>query len=164
MSPVITLVGLTGFFRLAEIVYGEINARKMLAKGGKEFNPGQRVPVFILYAAWLAALLVVVPWDAPPNMVFIALFCAATVLRWWAIYYLKEFWTTRIIVRPFSFKVTGGPYAFLRHPIYIALISEIMALSLAFDQVVLAIVAGVGMILWLYFRIKAENRALQMML
>jgi len=150
--------------RTAEIALGEINARKMLAEGGKEFSPWQRLPIFIAYAAWLAMLAWRTPEHLAPHGFMIGLFFLSQVTRWWAIVHLGGFWTTRIVVVPNASKITSGPYRFVSHPIYGVLIFEVFILSLAFHQLGLGclftgITAG-----WVFLRMRTESRALQMML
>ena len=66
-------------------------------------------------SAWTAAL---------------ALFLAATLVRYWVIATLGRRWTTRILCLPGELLVTGGPFRFLRHPNYLAVAVEIAALPL----------------------------------
>lgn len=153
-----------GLMRLAELIYGEMNARTLLANGGREFEPWQRPAIVMIYALWLAVLALMVPSAEVPQPPFLALFVLCEVLRWWAMLHLKNFWTTRIIIMPLAWKITTGPYRLLKHPIYIALIGEVVALSAAYNQWSPACFFGGLVGLWLYYRIKAETRALQMML
>ncbi len=163
-SSLIAILLLVSMARVVEVMLGELNARKMLDEGGREFAPRQRLPIFAVYALWLGALAFLTPAHAEPNAPMLAGFALLQGLRWWAIYHLGRHWTARVIAVPLAFKVTTGPYRFLRHPIYLVLMLEIMVLSLAFQQ------WGAGCFftglaaLWVRFRMKAESRALQMML
>ncbi len=56
--------------------------------------------------------------------------------------------------------VTGGPYRYLRHPNYLAVILEMACLPLAWGLWRLAIVFSVGNAVILYLRIREEERAL----
>ena len=51
-------------------------------------------------------------------------------LRWWCIATLGRRWNTRVIVVPGLPPVTGGPYRFLTHPNYVAVVVEGIALPL----------------------------------
>src|SRR5258708_38131900 len=65
-----------------------------------------------------------------PNVIAgIALFAevAAQALRYWAVATLGERWNTRIVVTPEKTPVTTGPYRFMRHPNYLAVVIEIAA-------------------------------------
>jgi methyltransferase len=87
----------------------------------------------------------------------------ATGLRYWVITTLDGRWTTRIVVLPGSSPVTGGPYKFLRHPNYLAVITEILALPLVHTAWITAIVFSTLNALILRVRIRAEEEALSRM-
>lgn len=163
-SNLLLLIAFVGGARLGELIYGEINARAMLAKGGKEFEKWQRPAIVGLYILWLAVLVLITPKPEPVQAPFLALFSLCEVLRWWAMLHLKNFWTTRIIIMPLAWKISTGPYRYLKHPIYIALWGEVVALSATYSQWAVACLFGGLMGLWLFYRLRAENRALQMML
>jgi methyltransferase len=158
------LILFTAIARIAEIVFGEINARRMLEKGGKEFAKWQRPVIVVIYSLWLGAMLLATPDYQEPRAAFLLIFILMQMLRWWAIAHLKGYWTTRIIIMPLAWKVATGPYRFLKHPVYLVLMTEVVALSLAFDQLAPACFFGGLVMLWLFFRMRAENRALSMML
>ncbi|MBI3418675.1 MAG: hypothetical protein HY053_00875 [Proteobacteria bacterium] len=104
------------------------------------------------------------PPNPAPQPFLLGFFALLQITRWWTIAHLGKFWTTRIIAVPLAFRITTGPYRFLRHPIYMVLIFEVMALSLAFRQwgagcFFTGLTAG-----WVWLRMRAESRALQMML
>ena len=159
-TTVLILAALTAIFRLAEIAYGEWNARAMMRDGGIEYASWQRWPIFIGYATWLALLAIFTFQFLPPNPIFLAAYIALEILRWWAIAHLGKYWTTRVIIVPHGARVTTGPYRFLPHPIYIALFGEVIALSLTFGQINLAALFGGLTALWIFFRVRAENVAL----
>jgi methyltransferase len=88
-------------------------------------------------------------------------FVAAKALKFWAIASLGERWTYRVFVLPGTPLVTGGPYRFLRHPNYVGVVGELMAIAL----VVGARVSGPAALVifgWLLVeRIRAEEKALR---
>lgn len=163
-SSAAILAALTGLFRLVEIALGERNAALLKQKGGREYAAWQRWPIFIVYAAWLITLTLRVPVAATPHPSMLGLFALLEVFRWWSIFHLKEFWTTRIIVVPLAWRVRKGPYRFFRHPIYIALLGEVLALSLAFDAWAIGCLFSGLTLWWLYLRIREENRVIRQML
>lgn len=160
-TTVLVLAALTGLFRLAEIAYGEWNTKAMMRDGGIEYATWQRWPIFICYALWLGLLIVFTFKFLSPNPVFLGIYAVCEILRWWAIAHLGKYWTTRVIIVPHGKRITTGPYRFLPHPIYIALFGEVVALSLTFGQIHLATFFGGLTALWIYFRLRAENEALQ---
>ena len=101
---------------------------------------------------------------APPPAVTssgIVLFIAAKALKYWAITSLGERWTFRVLVPPTGSLVARGPYAFMRHPNYIAVLGEIVAVALMVGARV------TGPLSFFFFgelirrRIRVENAALR---
>lgn len=150
--------------RLGEIALGEVNARRMLAEGGKEFAPYQRIPVFLGYGLWLASLVLVTPKESYPHDAMLVVFLLLQAMRWWAIIHLGKYWTTRIVVIPLTFRITTGPYRFLKHPIYFVLLCEVMALSLTFGQLAIGCIATGLIALWIRWRVREENRVMKAMM
>ena len=70
----------------------------------------------------------------------LALVLASQALRWWCIATLGRRWNTRVIVVPGLPLVTGGPYRWLRHPNYVAVVVEGVALPLVHAAWVTALV------------------------
>ena len=81
-------------------------------------------------------------------------------LRWWCVRTLGPQWNTRIVVVPGLPLVTGGPYRWLRHPNYVAVVVEVAALPLVHTAWVTAVVFSLLDALVLSVRIPAEQRAL----
>lgn len=65
---------------------------------------------------------------------------AAKALKGWAMWCLGPRWTFRVLVLPDTPLVTGGPYAWARHPNYLAVFGEIAGFAL----LVGAALSGVG--------------------
>ena len=86
----------------------------------------------------------------------------AEALRYWAIGSLGRRWNTRILVLPGKPLVAEGPYRFVPHPNYLAVIIELAALPLLFDAWWTAAIVGVlNLVVLLGVRIPAETRALR---
>jgi len=162
----VVLVVATGFERLAELVVSTRNARWSAARGGVESGRGHFPPMVALHTALLVACLVEVlaadrpflPWLGWPML---ALTLASQALRWWCITSLGPRWNTRVIVVPGLAPLTRGPYRFLRHPNYVAVVVEGFALPLVHTAWTTALAFTVlNAVLLLGFRLPAENRAL----
>jgi methyltransferase len=69
-------------------------------------------------------------------------------------------WNTRVIVIPGAERVTGGPYRFLPHPNYVAVIAEGIALPLVHTAWITALVFTILNAALLRTRIHVENAAL----
>jgi len=87
-------------------------------------------------------------------------FIAAKMLKFWAITALGGRWTFRVLVPPGVPLVTHGPYAWLRHPNYVAVIGELAGFAMLVGAPVSGIVsaAGFGSLIWR--RIAVEEQAL----
>jgi methyltransferase len=159
------LVALVALGRLIELRVAARNRRALLARGGVEAAPGHYRWMVLLHAAFLVCCPLEVwlfgrpflPWLGIPMLFLVVL---ATALRYWVITTLDGRWTTRIIVLPGSSPVTGGPYRFLRHPNYLAVITEILALPLVHTAWLTAIVFSLLNGLILRVRVRAEEAAL----
>ncbi|MFE5308838.1 isoprenylcysteine carboxyl methyltransferase family protein [Isoptericola sp. NPDC056605] len=161
------LVLATGVERLAELVVSARHARWSFARGGVESGRGHFPAMVALHTGLLVACVVEVvvadrpflPWLGWPML---ALVLASQGLRWWCIATLGERWNTRVIVVPGLPLVRRGPYRWLAHPNYVAVVVEGVALPLVHTAWVTALVFTVlNAWLLLGFRIPAEERALR---
>jgi len=161
------LVLATGLERLAELVVSARHARWSFARGGVESGRGHFPAMVALHTGLLVACVVevvvadrpFVPWLGWPML---ALVLASQGLRWWCIATLGERWNTRVIVVPGLPLVRRGPYRWLAHPNYVAVVAEGVALPLVHTAWVTALAFTVlNAWLLLAFRIPAEERALR---
>src|SRR5678815_4307251 len=81
-------------------------------------------------ACALEVVLLDRPFPGAVGWMALAVVLGAQALRYWAIATLGWRWNTRIVVVPGAPPVTGGPYRFVRHPNYVAVIAEMVALPL----------------------------------
>ena len=160
MSPVAIVVGLVAAQRIVEIAYATRNTRALKRRGGIEHGRGHYPLLVVIHTAWLAALLLFVPGDAPLSWAWLGLFLAMQALRLWVIASLGPYWTTRIITLAGASLVRRGPYRFLRHPNYVVVAVEILALPLAFGAWRIALVFSLLNLAALAWRIRVEEQAL----
>lgn len=151
--------------RLLELRVSNRNVRRLAALGGVEAAPGHYPAMVALHTAFLAACPAEVwlldrPFLAWLGWPMLALALAAAGLRLWVIRSLDGRWTTRILCLPGAPPVTSGPYRFLRHPNYLAVIIEIFALPLIHTAWLSSAVFSVANALVLRIRIRAEEAAL----
>ena len=151
--------------RLHELRLARRNAERLLARGGYAVGDGHYRYMVLLHAAFLVAMPLEVAWLDRPFLPWlgwpmVGLLAATMALRYWVISTLGDRWTTRVIVVPGEAPVTGGPYRYLRHPNYLAVIFEVAALPLVHTAWLTAIVVS-GLNLWLLIhRISVEEKAL----
>jgi methyltransferase len=152
--------------RLAELRLARRHQLALLARGGVEVAPRHYRAMVVLHAAFLVACPLEVWWLRRPFRPALAaamavLLAAAQVLRYWAIATLGERWTTRIVCLPGVPLVAGGPYRFLRHPNYLAVVVEMAALPLLHGAWLTAAVFSAANGLVLRERIRQEEAALR---
>ena len=160
------LVALVVVARGVELAVSERNRRWSLARGGVESGAGHYPVMVLLHTGLLIGAVVEVlaldrpflPWLGWPML---ALLVASHALRWWCISTLGRQWCTRIVVVPGLSAVTSGPYRFLRHPNYLAVVLEGIALPLVHTAWITAAVFTVANAALLRVRIAAEERALR---
>ncbi|HXH79595.1 isoprenylcysteine carboxyl methyltransferase family protein [Nocardioides sp.] len=159
------LVALVGVERLAELVVSKRNAAWSLERGGVETGFGHYPFMVVLHTGLLVGALVEA-WvrrpDVPSALAWsmLGLVIASQALRWWCIGTLGRRWNTRVIVVPGLPPVDSGPYRFLRHPNYVAVVVEGVALPLVHASWITALVFTVVNAGLLTVRIRAEDAAL----
>ncbi|PTL81423.1 isoprenylcysteine carboxyl methyltransferase family protein [Vitiosangium sp. GDMCC 1.1324] len=161
----LAFLGLLAAERLVELVLSKRNAARAFARGGVETGQGHYRVMVVFHSLFLvacAAEVLVLERAFPGASGFAALGVAlvAQALRYWAIASLGDRWNTRIIVVPDLTPVTRGPYRFLRHPNYVAVVLELAAVPLIHGAWVTAVVFTLGNALLLRVRIRAEEEAL----
>ena len=159
------LILAVGIERLIELLVAKGNARWASAHAGKEFGHNHYPVMVVLHTALLLGCVIEVwalhrpflPWIGWPMLVVVA---ASQVLRWWCVTTLGRRWNTRVIVLPKSQLVQSGPYRWIHHPNYVAVVAEGVALPLVHGAWLTAIGFTVANALLLTVRIKVENSAL----
>ena len=157
------LIAAVALERVAELVVSQRNLKWSRERGGVEFGAAHYPVMVVLHTALLAACLVeaahrefipVLGWS------MFALVLGAQGLRWWCIATLGRQWNTRVVVVPDAGRVTGGPYRFLSHPNYAAVVVEGIALPLVHTAWITALVFTILNAALLWVRISVEDKAL----
>jgi methyltransferase len=151
--------------RLAELWVCRRNRRRLMARGGAEVRPETYRAMVTLHVLFLASLSLesypfMVPLDARTWGCTFAL-GLVTALRYWAIASLGEYWSTRVVVVPGAQVICGGPYRFLRHPIYLVLVLEFLLLPLLLRAPVTLVLFSLANLAALRQRIRIEEEALR---
>jgi methyltransferase len=160
------LIALVGLERLAELVVSLRNRQWSLQRGGVEVGARHYPPMVVLHTGLLIGCLVEV-WVGDRQFVpalgwsMLVVVLLAQGLRWWCITVLGPQWNTRILVVPGASRVTGGPYRWLSHPNYLAVVAEGIALPLAYSAWITALSFTALNAALLTVRIRAEATALQ---
>ena len=93
-------------------------------------------------------------------MVGLAIFGLAKALKVWAISSLGWRWSYRVLVLPGQPLVSTGPYRFLPHPNYLAVVGEMIGVSLIVWAPITGILSLLGFGRLMIARIGVEDRAL----
>ncbi|MET9800151.1 isoprenylcysteine carboxyl methyltransferase family protein [Streptomyces sp. NPDC006368] len=160
------LVLAVGAERVAELVVARRNARWSRARGAVESGRGHYPVMVVLHTGLLAGSLLEVwalgrpfhPWLGWPLL---AVVVAAQGLRWWCVRTLGPRWNTRVFVVPGLPLVSGGPYRWLRHPNYVAVVAEGLALPLLHGAWLTAALFTLVNAALLTVRIRCEEAALE---
>jgi len=151
--------------RLVELAISNRNLRRALAKGGVEAGASHYPWMVVQHTLFLVACPLEVfllnrPFVPVLGITMIAILGISMGLRYWAVTTLGDRWTTRVVVLPGAEPVTGGPYRWVRHPNYLAVILEIAALPLVHSAWITALVFSILNARLLQVRIAVEEEAL----
>ena len=160
------LIGAAVFIAMAiEAARASRNERTQRARGGIEPPNDVYKMMRAVYPAAFCAMVAEGMWrGAPARAWFIGgalLFVAAKSLKWWAITALGDFWTFRVIVVPGARLVRTGPYRVLRHPNYVAVAGELIAVALMTGALVSGPIATIAFGVLMLKRIAVEERAIE---
>jgi methyltransferase len=147
-----------------EAALSAFNERQLRARGAVE-PPGDVINTMRLaYPISFVAMGIegALTGPAPRDMMMygLALFGLAKALKLWAIASLGWRWSFRVLVLPDAPLVTSGPYRFLSHPNYLAVVGEMVSVALIVWAPITGILATIGFGWLMIKRIAVEDRAL----
>lgn len=162
----LALIAVVALERLAELLVSARHVRRAKADGGVERGFGHYPAMVVLHAGLLVGAVVEVsvvdrpflPWLGWPALALVGL---AQALRWWCITTLGPSWSTRVVVVPGMPIVRSGPYRWLRHPNYVAVVVEGVALPLVHTAWLTALLFTLANAVLLRTRIRCEEAALR---
>jgi len=151
--------------RVIELLISRRNVAWARKRGAVEHGRAQYPVMVALHTAFLIGCVVeVVLCDRPFRLELavpmFALLLGAQILRVWCIRTLGPYWNTRVLVIPCAHRVTQGPYAWLRHPNYLAVAIEGFALPLLHGAWLTAIAFSLANAVLLAVRMRCEDRVL----
>ncbi len=159
------LIALVAVERVVELVVSKRNLRWSAEHSGVEYGRSHYPYMVVLHVFLLVGSLVEVwVWQKPliPALAWamFALVLASQALRWWCIATLGKRWNTLVVIIPGLPRVTGGPYRWLNHPNYVAVVIEGIALPMVGFAWVTALVFTALNLPLLAVRLRVENEAL----
>jgi methyltransferase len=159
------LLATVGASRLTELRISRRNQQRLAAQGvAKISEPHFRWMALLHTGVLLGAALEVVflhrPFIGALGAPMAALFLLANAMRWWVIRTLGGHWNVQVMASARLGTVISGPYRWIRHPNYLAVYIELVALPLIHSAWMTAIVAALGNVWVLARRVAAEESVL----
>jgi methyltransferase len=162
----LALLAAVGLGRLLEMRLSRRHQRALAARGARRAaEPGFVFMVAlhtgVLAASALEVVLLRRPFSALLGVPALIAFALANALRWWVIATLGPHWNVQVVGSLQELGVvTGGPYRFVRHPNYVAVFVELIALPLVHGAWLTAIVATALHVVVLRNRLAVEEAVL----
>jgi methyltransferase len=162
----VLLCATVGACRLVELTISRRHQRALADAHGAAPLPE---PVFgamvalntgIIGGAALEAVLLHRPFTAAIGVPALLVVLLANALRIWVIRTLGIHWNVRVVRSMPLGVVTGGPYRFVRHPNYVAVFSELLALPLVHGAYLTAAFGSLLHLLILRRRVTLEESVL----
>ncbi|MBL8016379.1 MAG: hypothetical protein JNK43_03845, partial [Ignavibacteria bacterium] len=123
--------------RTVELIRAKQNEKLAFAAGGVEFDRSGYKYIVLMHTCFFISMIAEFLYFSDGLnkywFVYFILFIAAQVLRYWTIISLGSMWNTRVIIVPGSTLVTKGPFRFMKHPNYTAVITELLVLPMMFS-------------------------------
>jgi methyltransferase len=165
-----TVIGLL----LAETRVSREHERRLRARGALLPDGDVYRALALLYPAaflamgaegiWRAAHGLTLPFaESGPSWTAsgVVLFVASKALKYWAIGALGERWTFRVYVEPQLPLVTSGPYRYIAHPNYVAVVGELVGAAMMFGALITGPIMFVLFGAALRARVRFETRVLR---
>jgi len=168
MSPAVTIAALTIIASLlimaGEAILSAFNEQQLRARGAIEPEGDVISLMRVAYPGAFIAMGVegALTGPAPRDilMIGLALFGLAKALKVWAISSLGSKWSYRVLVVPGDPLVATGPYQFISHPNYLAVVGEIVSVAAIVWAPIAGTLAAIGFGALMIARIRIEDRAL----
>lgn len=159
------MVILLALQRIFELRLSSRNEALIRARGGLEHVAWQLPAMKFLHTAWFVAMLLEVhalhrPFIPVVSMMAMFILIAGQSLRYAAIRSLQWRWTVKVMTLPGLPLVRQGIYRHLRHPNYLGVALEILAVPLLHSAYITSIFFSLANMLLLNARIRAEESAL----
>jgi len=159
------LIVIIAIQRVWELGVSNRHLRALKARGAIEVGTGHYPWMVALHTAFFVSCVAEVwlldrPWRPVVAGVAVIILGAALTLRWWTLSTLGDRWTTRVLLVPGEELVSSGPYRWLRHPNYLAVVFEIAAIPMIHCAWLTALVFTIANLVLLRERIRVEEEAL----
>ncbi|RPJ72327.1 MAG: hypothetical protein EHM20_13895 [Alphaproteobacteria bacterium] len=155
------------FERLIELYVNRFNKAFMVNKYfAKVKYPDEALQMRLFHTIWFIALIAETYFSGVLMTGFWFYFCVAVlilaqVVRWYAIYTLGPFWSVDVYEVNHHPIIKKGPYAYVKHPNYYAVLTEFIVLPLLLGCYSTLIVGTIFNMIILKRRIQLEEDALR---
>jgi len=170
MSAVSFVAAVLFGLMLAELRVSRAHERALRAAGAVEPSGDVYKVMAWLYPGAVGAMVVEGVWratqpspDGAPSWMAsgVLLMVASKTLKYWAIGALGDRWCFRVLVLPGRPLVSSGPYRYLAHPNYVAVVGELVSTAMMMRAVVTGPMMTVAFGVMLWIRVRVEERALR---
>lgn len=160
------VVALMAGARLVELAISHRNQRWLEARGAIEVGGGHYPWMVAQHGLFLVSCLAEVWWlnrplYRPLAISMILALALSMALRYWVIATLGHRWTTRVLCLPGEPVITTGPFRYLRHPNYLAVVIEVLALPMVHTAWMTALVFSLANARLLSHRVREEEEGLR---
>jgi len=161
----LALLALIGVGRLIELRISRRNQRRLEKQGVRKIvEPHFRWMVIthagVLAGAAAEVLLLHRPLIPSLAIVMTALLVFANALRWWVIRTLAEHWNVEVMASSRVGVVAAGPYRWVRHPNYVAVVIELFSLPMIHTAWITALAGTLANLEILRRRLRVEEGVL----
>jgi methyltransferase len=161
----LALLALVGLERLFELRISRRNQQRLEKQGVRKIaEPHFRWMVFTHAGVLACAATEVILLRRPPipllAIAMAALFIFANALRWWVIRTLAGHWNVEVMASSRVGVVTSGPYRWVRHPNYVAVVIELFSLPMIHTAWITALAGTLANLEILRRRLRVEEGVL----
>lgn len=151
--------------RLSELFYAASNEKILKNRGAEEHDKNGYYVIVLMHVMFFVSLVFEkIYFNRSFNtlsVLFFIIFVMTQFLRYWSIYSLGIYWNTKIIFLPGTEPVSAGPYRYMSHPNYLAVVVEIATIPLIFSCYFTAIIFSIINLLLLKRRIRIEEKVVR---
>jgi methyltransferase len=161
----LVLLALVGLGRVVELRISRRNQRNLEKRGVRKIaEPHFRWMVFVHVSVLAGAAIEVIFLHRPLipilAIAMAVMFVLANALRWWVIRTLAGHWNVEVMASSRVGVVTSGPYRWIRHPNYIAVVIELFSLPMMHTAWITALAGGLANLEILRRRLGVEEGVL----
>jgi methyltransferase len=162
---IILVTTIVALAMLVEAWLSRTHERALRVAGAVEPPEDVYAVMQVAYPGCFILMAVEAIWRGTPSALFLpgaAVFAIAKTLKWWAIASLGTRWTFRVLIPVGAPLVHRGPYRWMRHPNYLAVVGELVGTAMMLGTPWSGTLACVAFGALMWRRIQVEERALGM--